>query len=97
MVFNGSAGNEVFAVTADGTGFDFTRDVGGIVMDLESIEILTLNALGGNDSITVNDLTGVADLTTINLSMGDGDTVNATAQTNAAIALATDGGEVPGL
>jgi Ca2+-binding RTX toxin-like protein len=80
-------------VVADGTGFDFTRDLGSIVMDAETIETLTLNALGGNDSATVGNLTGVADLTTIGLLMGDGDdTVDATAQANAAIALTIDGG-----
>jgi Ca2+-binding RTX toxin-like protein len=93
LVFNGSAANEVFAVTADGTGFDFTRDVGSIVMDVETVETLTVNGLAGNDSATANDLTGVADLTAINLLMGDGDdTVNASGQANAAIALVIDGG-----
>jgi Ca2+-binding RTX toxin-like protein len=93
MVFNGSGGNEVFAVSADGTGFDFTRDLGNIVMDVETVETLTLNGLAGNDSATVGNLTGVVDLTAINLLMGDGDdTVNASAQANAAIALVIDGG-----
>jgi Ca2+-binding RTX toxin-like protein len=93
MVFNGSAGNEVFAVTAVGAGFQFTRDVGNIIMNASEIETLTLNALGGNDTATVGNLTGVADLTAINLLMGDGDdTVNASAQANAAIALVIDGG-----
>ncbi len=93
MVFNGSAAAEVFAVTAVGSGFRFTRDVGGITMDATEIETLTLNALAGNDSATVGDLTGVANLTAINLLMGDGDdTVNASGQANAAIALVIDGG-----
>ena len=93
MIFNGSGGDEIFAVSADGTGFDFTRNLGNIVMDAETIETLTLNALAGNDTATVGDLTGVADLTAINLLMGDGDdTVNASAQANAAIALTIDGG-----
>ena len=92
-LFNGSAGNEIFAVTAQGAGFRFTRDLGGIVMDAIQVETLTLNALGGNDSATVGNLTGVADLTTIGLLMGDGDdTVNASAQANTAIALTIDGG-----
>jgi Ca2+-binding RTX toxin-like protein len=93
LIFNGSGGAEVFAVSADGTGFDFTRDLGNIVMDVETVETLTLNGLAGNDSATVGNLTGVADLTAINLLMGDGDdTVDASAQANPAIALTIDGG-----
>lgn len=62
-------------------------------MDIETVETLTVNGLAGNDSATVNDLTGVADLTAINLFMGDGhDTVNASTQANSAIALLIDGG-----
>jgi Ca2+-binding RTX toxin-like protein len=86
--FVGSAGAEVFALAADGAGFDFTRDVGNIVMDLEGIEVLELSALGGNNSVTLNDLTGVADLASVVLVMGDGDdTVNASAQANPAVLL----------
>ena len=93
MLFNGSAGNEVFATNAQGAGFRFTRDLGNIVMDATEVELLTLNALGGNDSATVNDLTGVANLNTITFFMGDGDdTVNASAQANAAISFLVDGG-----
>jgi Ca2+-binding RTX toxin-like protein len=93
LIFNGSAANEIFSVTWNGTTFLFTRDVGNIVMEADSIETLTLNALAGNDSATVNNLTGKADLTAINLVMGDGDdTVTAAAQANAAIALVIDGG-----
>jgi Ca2+-binding RTX toxin-like protein len=93
MLFNGSAANEIFAVTAQGAGFRFTRDLGSIVMDATEVETITLNALAGTDSATVNDLTGVANLTAISLAMGDGDdTVNASAQANASIALVIDGG-----
>ncbi|MEO8349159.1 MAG: calcium-binding protein [Acidobacteriota bacterium] len=92
MIFNGSAASEVFAVEVNFSFFRLTRDVGNIVMEIE-VETLTLNALGGNDTATVADLTGVTDLTAINLVMGDGDdTVNAAAQANAAIALTIDGG-----
>ena len=37
-------------------------DLGGIVMDLNGIEALDVRALGGTDSVTINDLTGT-DLT----------------------------------
>lgn len=93
MLFNGSAGNEVFAVSAQGAGFRFTRDVGSIVMDATQVEEIRLNALGGNDSATVEDLTGVADLNTITFFMGDGDdAASASAQANAAIEFLVNGG-----
>ncbi len=93
MFFNGSAGNEVFTVSAQGAGFRLTRDVGNIVMNATEVEAIRLNALGGNDSATVGDLTGVADLDTITFFMGDGDdTASASAQANAAIAFLVNGG-----
>jgi Ca2+-binding RTX toxin-like protein len=93
MFFNGSAGNEVFTVSAQGAGFRFTRDVGNIVMNATEVEAIRLNASGGNDSATVNDLTGVADLNTITFFMGDGDdTATASTQANAAIAFLLNGG-----
>ena len=36
----------------------FTRDVANITMDLNDVEHIDFNALGGADTITVNDLTG---------------------------------------
>jgi Ca2+-binding RTX toxin-like protein len=93
MFFNGAAGNEVFTTTAQGAGFRFTRDLGSIVMDATGVEEIRLNALGGNDSATVGDLTGVADLNTITFFLGDGnDTANASAQANPAIAFLVNGG-----
>ncbi len=35
-----------------------TRDVGGITMNMDSIEGLDLNTLGGSDLVEVGDLTG---------------------------------------
>ena len=67
--FNGSAGAEIFTVSANGGRAAFTRNVGNIVMDLDGVERIELNALGGIDTITINDVTGT-DLTQhiINLS-----------------------------
>jgi Ca2+-binding RTX toxin-like protein len=93
MFFNGSAGNEVFALSAQGAGLRFTRDLGGIVMNATEVEAIRLNAIGGDDSATVGDLTGVADLNTITFFLGDGDdTANASAQVNPAIAFLVNGG-----
>ncbi|WP_144185700.1 beta strand repeat-containing protein [Elioraea rosea] len=58
MLFNGSAGSEVFQASANGGRVTFTRNLGNIVMDLDDVETITLNALGGTDTITVNDLSG---------------------------------------
>ena len=46
----------------------FTRDVGNVVMDLSEIEALDVNALGGNDELTVNDLAGTG-LTRVNVDL----------------------------
>ena len=64
-VFNGSDGNEVFAAAANGSRVRFTRNLGGIVMDLNDFEALDVNTLGGSDSVTINDLagTGLTDVT----------------------------------
>jgi Ca2+-binding RTX toxin-like protein len=83
-IFNGSGGNEIFAATPDGHRVRFTRNLGGIVMDLDDIEALDVNALGGTDSVTINDLagTGLADVNVdlansagSDFSDGDADTV----------------------
>jgi Ca2+-binding RTX toxin-like protein len=58
MLFNGSAGDEIFAASANGGRAIFTRNLGNIVMDLNDVETIQLNALGGADVATVNDLTG---------------------------------------
>ena len=58
MVFNGSAAAERFVASANGPRLRFTRDVGNIVMDTDDVERVTLNALGGADTVTVGDLRG---------------------------------------
>ena len=65
MRFNGSAGAEIFAASANGGRLLFTRNVGNIVMDTDNVESLILNALGGVDSITINDLSAT-DVDTVN-------------------------------
>lgn len=56
--FVGSAGNEVFALTANGSRALLTRNLGGIRMDLDSVERVDVAALGGTDTVTVGDLSG---------------------------------------
>src|SRR5687768_9695251 len=56
MLFNGSAGDEQFETSANGGRVRFTRNLGNIVMDLNDVEAIDLNALGGADKLTVNDM-----------------------------------------
>ncbi|MFO0907402.1 MAG: hypothetical protein U0794_03405 [Isosphaeraceae bacterium] len=58
MLFNGSAANEIFTVSANGSRVRFDRNVGNIVMDLEGVESIDLNALGGSDSVVMNNPAG---------------------------------------
>jgi Ca2+-binding RTX toxin-like protein len=58
MLFNGSGGAEIFAASANGGRVLFTRNLGNIVMNLDDVERIDLNALGGSDTTTVNDLSG---------------------------------------
>ncbi len=58
MLFNGSSGAEIFETSANGQRVLFTRNLGNIVMDLDDVETIDLNPLGGSDTITVNDLSG---------------------------------------
>ena len=68
LLFIGSADDETFTATADGRGVRFTRDVGGIVMDLRDVEHLETLADRGADRLSVGDLSGtVAELVEINL------------------------------
>ena len=68
MLFNGANVAEKIDVSANGSRVRFTRDVGNVTMDLNGVEGINLNALGGADTITVNDLTGT-DLTQLNLDL----------------------------
>ena len=58
LLFNGANVNEKIDISANGGRARLTRDVANITMDLNSIETIDVNALGGADTLTVNDLTG---------------------------------------
>jgi Ca2+-binding RTX toxin-like protein len=87
MLFNGSNGDEIIEASANGGRVRFMRNLGNIVMDLDDVESIVAKALGGSDSLTVNDLSGtdvvdvVADLAAIaggDDLAADNVTVNAT-------------------
>lgn len=68
MIFNGSGADEQFDVSANGQRLRLTRNGGTVVMDVDDVERIDLNASGGADEITVNDLSGT-DLTVLNLNL----------------------------
>ena len=85
VVVNGStAGADVFQVAANGARLDFDRiSPGPFSLDIGTAEILTVNGIGGDDSVTTNDLAGVASLATLNLNGFDGNDTFAYAPTSA--------------
>ena len=78
LVFNGSNVNENIDISANGSRARLFRDVGNVTMDLNGVEHIQLAALGGADTITVNDLTGTdvtqvaIDLAGTSAAAGDG-------------------------
>ena len=68
LTFNGAAGAEQFDVSANGERARVFRTQGAITMDLDDVEQVDVNALGGADLVTTNDLSGT-DLTTVNANL----------------------------
>src|SRR4029434_2821767 len=60
MVFNGANIAEIIDISANGGRVRFTRNIATVTMDLNDVEQIDFNALGGADNITVNDLSGTA-------------------------------------
>src|SRR5947207_11380487 len=56
LVFNGANIAENIDLSANGERLRLSRDVGNVVMDVNGVEHVQVNALGGADTITVNDL-----------------------------------------
>ena len=94
MLFNGSDVDEIFDVSANGERVRFTRNVGNIVMDLNDVEKIDFNALGGADTITVNDLTGT-DVTEVDVDLaGTIGGTPATARPTRVIVNGTNGDDI---
>src|SRR5438552_14427120 len=100
LQFNGSNASERIDLSANGSRLRLFRDVGNVVMDVNAVEQVNVAALGGNDTITVNDLNGTA-VAQVNLNLqgatgsGDGqaDTVivNGTAGADAIVVSGSAG------
>ena len=71
MLFNGNsvATGENVTMSANGGRLTFFRAQGNVTMDTNDVEIVDFNALGGADTVQVNDLTGT-DVTQTNLDLG---------------------------
>jgi Ca2+-binding RTX toxin-like protein len=72
LVFNGANIAETMSISANHGRVSLVRDIGTVTMDLDNIEHIQLNALGGADKITVNDLTGT-DVTQVTVDLGAND------------------------
>ena len=68
MLFNGANVAENIDISANGGRVPFFRDIANVTMDLNDVEGIDFNALGGADKIVVNDLSGT-DVTEINLNL----------------------------
>jgi hypothetical protein len=68
MVFNGAPGTENVTLTANGGRLTFFRTQGTVTMDTNGVETVDFNAIGGTDSVIVNDLSGT-DVTQTNIDL----------------------------
>ena len=96
MIFNGANINENMTISANGTRVRLTRDVGAVTMDINGVEAVSVNALGGADMITVNDLSGT-DVTDLNLNLGDSSGKAGDGQIDTIIVNGTNGDDVAGI
>jgi Ca2+-binding RTX toxin-like protein len=90
MVFNGANVGENINIAANGGRVLFFRDVANVTMDLNDVEGIDFNALGGADTIVVNDLSGT-DVTEINLNLTEAANV---AGADSVIVQGTNGDDV---
>ena len=104
LLFNGANVSEHINISANGSRARLTRDVAAITVDLNRVETIDFNALGGADTITVNDLTGTG-VKNVNINLaspagsgvGDGqaDTIFVNATSGAdTISVTNSGGSI---
>ncbi len=58
LQFNGANVAENITLSANGGRALFTRDIANVTMDLNDVETVNFTALGGADTITINDMSG---------------------------------------
>jgi Ca2+-binding RTX toxin-like protein len=90
--FNGSAVSENLDVSANGTRLRFLRNVGNVTMDLNGVERVDVNPVGGADRLTINDVSGT-DLTETNLNLAAAGGLLSDAQPDTVIVNASSGND----
>ncbi|HEY9182615.1 MAG TPA: calcium-binding protein, partial [Gammaproteobacteria bacterium] len=76
LLFNGANVAEEINILANGERALFTRNIASVTMDLDDVERIDFNALGGADVVAVHDLSGT-DVTEVNVNLAatlDGET-----------------------
>jgi hypothetical protein len=68
MVFNGAAGAENVTISANGSRLKFFRTQGNVTMDTNNVETVDFNAVGGADTVDVQDLSAT-DVRQVNLDL----------------------------
>jgi hypothetical protein len=68
LLFNGSNIGENITLSANGTGSRLTRDVAAVTLDMQGVQTVDINALGGADNLTINPLTGTG-VTQVNIDL----------------------------
>ena len=66
--FTGSSSDESFSISPNGGRVAVSRNIGAVVLDINDVEYVQLRALGGADSIVVNDLAGT-DVTKVDIDL----------------------------
>ena len=96
LLFNGANIAEKIDIFANGSRVAFFRDIASVTMDMDDVERMQFNALGGADNIVVHDLSGtdvnVVDIDlagTLGGAAGDGaaDTVTANGTSDDDVAI----------
>ena len=60
MVFNTSGADDAIVISANGQRAKLSRNIGNITMDVDGVERIDVDVVGGADTIVLNDLTGTS-------------------------------------
>jgi Ca2+-binding RTX toxin-like protein len=82
LLFKGAAIDESIDISANGGHAKLTRNVATVTMDLDNLETIDVQALGGADTVTVSDLSAT-DVDKVNIDLGGADGASDTVVLNA--------------